>query len=96
MALRWPEPQQGRASRRRGDRGLTWFWLCGPKRLPGPVAARLSSEVRRIVKLPAVKKVLDRDALITPGYDANQLTQFLGEEIALWGPLIKEIGLRMP
>jgi len=77
-------------------RGLTWFWLCGPKGLPGSVAARLSSEVRRIVKLPAVKVVLARDALVTPDLERSQVASFVAEEVAQWVPLVKEIGLKMP
>ena len=75
--------------------GLTWFWLCGPKGLPEPVAARLNSEVRRIVKLPQVKAIFERDALITPDLDRPQLAKFVADEIALWTPLIKEIGLKV-
>ena len=75
--------------------GLTWFWLCGPKGLPEPVASRLSTEVRRIVKLPRIKAIFDRDALITPDLDRPQLTKFVADEIALWAPLIREIGLKV-
>ena len=75
--------------------GLTWFWLCGPKGLPAPVASRLTAEVRRIVKLPAVAAVFERDALISPDLDPEALTRFVAAEIALWGPLIREIGIKM-
>jgi tripartite-type tricarboxylate transporter receptor subunit TctC len=75
--------------------GLTWFWLCGPKNLPAPIATRLSGEVRRIVKLPNIKRVLDRDALVTPDLEPAKVTEFVAAEIAQWTPLIKEIGLKM-
>ncbi len=75
--------------------GLTWFWVCGPKNLPEPIAARLSSEVRRVVKLPTVRRVFERDALISPDLDRAQLAGFVKDEIALWAPLIKEIGLKV-
>ena len=75
--------------------GLTWFWLCGPKGLPEPVASRLSDEVRKAVKQPVVRRVLERDALFTPDLDRPALTRFVSAEIAQWGPLIKEIGLKM-
>ncbi len=75
--------------------GLTWFWLCGPKNLPEPVAARLSGEVRRVVKLPQIKRILDRDALVTPDLEPPKVAEFVAAEIARWTPLIKEIGLKM-
>ncbi len=75
--------------------GLTWFWMCGPKGLPGPITARLTAEIRRIVKLPQVRKVLERDALITPDLEPAELVRFIAADIALWTPLIKEIGLKV-
>ena len=75
--------------------GLTWFWLCGPKSLPAAFTARLAGEVRRIVKLPQIKHVLDRDALVTPDLEPGKVTEFVAAEIAQWTPLIKEIGLKM-
>lgn len=75
--------------------GLTWFWLCGPKGLPQPVTARLTAEMRRILKLPHVRKVFDRDALITPDLTGEALARFIAEDIALWRPLIQEIGIKV-
>lgn len=75
--------------------GLTWFWLCGPKGLPAPVTARLSAEVRRVVKLPNVRRVFERDALISPDLEPPALAKFIADDIALWRPLIREIGLKV-
>ncbi len=75
--------------------GLTWFWLCGPKNLPAAVANSLSSEVRRIVKLPQIKRVLDRDAVVTPDLEPAKVAEFVATEISQWTPLVKEIGLKM-
>lgn len=75
--------------------GLTWFWLCGPRNLPAPVTDKLAAEVRRIVKLPQVKRIFDRDALVSPDYDPAALTRFIAADIAQWTPLIKEIGLKL-
>jgi len=75
--------------------GLTWFWLCGPKGMPAAVAKRLGDETSRIVKLPQVKRVLDRDALITPDIAPSQLPKFVADEIALWTPLIRDLGIKV-
>ncbi len=75
--------------------GLTWFWVCGPKGLPAAVAQRLATEVRRIVKVPAVKKVLDRDALVSPDLTGDALMRFIAADIAQWRPLIGEIGIKV-
>lgn len=75
--------------------GLTWFWLCGPKGLPAPIAKRLGDETSRVLKLPQVKRVLDRDALVTPEIAPAALPKFVAEEIALWTPLIRDIGIKV-
>lgn len=75
--------------------GLTWFWLCGPKNLPEPVATRLAGEVRRVVKLPQIRRILDRDALVTPDLEPAKVAEFVAAEIAQWTPLVKDIGLKM-
>ena len=76
-------------------KGSGWFWLCGPKNLPAPIAQKLAEETRRIIRSPAIKARFDREALISPDMDAVMLQKFIAEEIALWGPLIRELGLKV-
>ena len=76
-------------------RGSGWFWLCGPRNLPEPIARRLSAETRRIIHGPAIKARFEREALISPDMDSSALQKFVGDEIALWGPLIRELGLKV-
>jgi tripartite-type tricarboxylate transporter receptor subunit TctC len=76
-------------------RGTTWFWLTGPKNLPAPVAQALSRELRRIMQTPQIRDYFEREALLYKDLDMAALNAFLAEEIAIWGPLAKEIGLRV-
>ena len=39
--------------------------------------------------------VFDNDALVTMDVDAAALTTLIAREVATWGPLAKEIGLRV-
>jgi tripartite-type tricarboxylate transporter receptor subunit TctC len=75
--------------------GVAWFWLAAPARLPADIAGKLNAEVRRIVKLPETRRRFESDALVTMDMDVAALTAVIGKEVATWGPLAKEIGLRV-
>lgn len=75
--------------------GVAWFWLTAPAKLPPDIVGKLNSEVRRIVKLPATRRRFENDALVTMDVDAVALTAVIAKEVATWGPLAKEIGLRV-
>lgn len=74
-------------------RGTTWFWLTGPKALPAPIAQALSRELRRIMQAPQIKAYFERESLLYKDLDMAALNAFLAEEIAIWTPLAKDIGL---
>jgi tripartite-type tricarboxylate transporter receptor subunit TctC len=75
--------------------GVAWFWLTAPAGLPADVVGKLNAEVRRIVKLPATRQRFDNDALVTMDIDSAALTAVIAKEVATWGPLAKDIGLRV-
>jgi tripartite-type tricarboxylate transporter receptor subunit TctC len=76
-------------------RGETWFWLAGPRNLPPGIVARLNEEVRRIVRQPRTQAYIAQMALMTRDLDAAGVNDFVRQEFAFWGPLAKEVGLRV-
>jgi len=76
-------------------RGTAWFWLTGPKGIDPAIVARLNLAVRQLLKSPRVQEQFASMALQTQDLDLPELNQFLAEEVALWGALAKEIGLRV-
>ena len=76
-------------------RGTAWFWLTGPKGINPAIVARLNLAVRQLLKSPRVQEQFASMALQTQDLDLPELNQFLAEEVALWGALAKEIGLRV-
>jgi tripartite-type tricarboxylate transporter receptor subunit TctC len=76
-------------------RGDTWFWLAGPRGLPPFVVSQLNQEVRGIVKSPKVQGYFKKLALMSQDLDSKGTTKFVAEEYAYWGPLAKEVGLRV-
>ena len=75
--------------------GVAWFWLAAPANLTPDIVGKLNNEVRRIVKLPDVRRRFESDALVTMDVDSAALTAVIAREVATWGPLAKDIGLRV-
>lgn len=75
--------------------GVAWFWLAGPSNLPPAIVTRLNLEMRRIVKSPRVQTQFDKAALSTMDVDKSGLDSFLAGEVAVWGKLAREVGLRV-
>ena len=75
--------------------GVAWFWLTAPAKLPADIVGKLNNEVRRIVRLPETRRRFENDALVTMDVDAAALTSFIAKEVATWGVLAKDIGLRV-
>jgi tripartite-type tricarboxylate transporter receptor subunit TctC len=75
--------------------GVAWFWLTAPANLPADIVGKLNSEVRRIVKLPENRRRFESDALVTMDVDSAALTGVIAKEVATWGALAKDIGLRL-
>lgn len=75
--------------------GVAWFWLAGPKNLPPTIVTALNREMRRMVQSPRVQEQFARAALSTMDVDVAGLNSFLAEEVAVWGKLARDVGLRI-
>ena len=71
-----------------------WFGLFAPADTPKPVITRLNAEIIKILNAPESRERLSGHGLIPGGGTPQELGQFLQAEIAKWGKLIKETGIR--
>ena len=72
-----------------------WFGLFAPAGTPQPVITKLNGEIVRILKVTESRERLSGHGLIPGGGTPQELGQFLHAEIAKWGKLIKETGIRV-
>lgn len=72
-----------------------WFGLFAPAGTPQPVITRLNGEIIKILNVPESRERLSGHGLIPGGGTPQGLAQFLRAEIAKWGKLIKETGIRV-
>ena len=70
---------------------LTWFSLSGPPGMPAPVVEKLNKEVRKIMQSPAAKDMLAKSSMETFDWDSARFTQYVGEELKQWAPMIKTV-----
>jgi tripartite-type tricarboxylate transporter receptor subunit TctC len=75
--------------------GSTWFWLTAPKGLAPDIVDKLNRAVRKLVHSPRVEQYFRQQALMTMDLDVAGVNKFLNEELAYWGPLAKQSGLRV-
>lgn len=70
-----------------------WQGVVAPANTPRPVVDRLSGELQKVLRNPEiVRKLADMGLEASPG-DAQAMARYLGEERALWHPLVKERGI---
>ncbi len=71
-----------------------WFGIFAPAATPRPIIARLNTEINGALRLPEMQKRFAGEGLIPGGGTPEELGGFLRAELAKWGALIKEIGIR--
>jgi tripartite-type tricarboxylate transporter receptor subunit TctC len=71
-----------------------WNGMFGPAGLPKPVLAKVNTEVARILQLPEVKKVFERDGADIVGSTPEQFGAVIKAEIAKWMKVAKAAGIK--
>ncbi len=71
-----------------------WIGVFAPAGTPGDIAARLTNEVMRIVKLPDIRERLAAMGIEPVGDTAEQLARTIRSEIARYGPVVKAANIR--
>jgi tripartite-type tricarboxylate transporter receptor subunit TctC len=83
------------------DSGVTNFdatsWNCmmAPAGTPEPIVARLSTELQRIVRDPAVLERLKGDGVTGTGSTPQELAEYLKSESAKWGKVVRDVGIKL-
>lgn len=71
-----------------------WYGIVAPAATPRPVIERLHGELTRILKLPDIQQRLRGEAYQIFADTPEQFTQAIRAEVAKWGPIVKQAGLR--
>jgi tripartite-type tricarboxylate transporter receptor subunit TctC len=71
-----------------------WYGMFLPARTPKPIADKLSDEIIKAAQNPELMKRLASDGTETVGSKPAEFTAHLKAEIARWGRVVKETGIK--
>ena len=69
----------------------TWFGLSGPAKMPRDVVEKINHAVSEVLRRPAVRERIQRDAIETKTMSPEEYTAFMESELQSWGPLAKQL-----
>ncbi|MGG5823263.1 Bug family tripartite tricarboxylate transporter substrate binding protein [Falsiroseomonas sp. HW251] len=72
-----------------------WFGIFAPARTPRAVVDRVAAEVARIARDPACRARLTDIGVEPTGLGPEPFTAFWDQELATWGPIVRDSGARV-
>lgn len=73
----------------------TWYGMWAPKGTPAEVVDRMASEVQKALATPEVKNTWHNIGSDTPNLVQAQFGAMVASEIARWGQVVKEAGVKL-
>jgi tripartite-type tricarboxylate transporter receptor subunit TctC len=73
----------------------TWFAILAPAGTPKGIVTRLNTEIVKILSMPDVKERLTNQGVEPSGSTSEELATFLKADVARWGKVVKDSGVRM-
>lgn len=72
-----------------------WFGVFGPGTLPKELAARLNQSVGKALANPSVRDKLGQQGLEVQAMTSGEFADIVRSDVARWGKIIRELGLRV-
>ena len=68
---------------------LTWFSLSAPAGLLKDIVGRINREIAKALNRPEIQKHLQQETVQTRAMTPEEVTEFIGSEVAKWTPVVK-------
>jgi tripartite-type tricarboxylate transporter receptor subunit TctC len=78
-----------------GYEATAWFGMLAPKGTPKSVVTRINSEVNKALAQADVKEKLAQQGAVASAWTPEQFGQFIHNEIAKWGQVVKASGAKV-
>ena len=78
----------------KGFENITWHSVVVPVKTPKPIVGKLSKELMRIIKSPDITQRIEQQGLDAVGSTPEELAAIIKTETAMYGKLVKQIGLK--
>jgi len=72
-----------------------WYGLVGPAGLPQPIVQRLNTELAKILKSDEVKESFAKQGAIASGGSPQDYANFMRDESARWGEVVRKNGIKL-
>jgi tripartite-type tricarboxylate transporter receptor subunit TctC len=72
-----------------------WLALLAPANTPRDVVTRLNTEIAKLMANPETRKALANAGVEAAPSTPEAMQAYLGEELARWGKVVKDTGIRM-
>src|SRR4051794_1762872 len=73
----------------------TWAGIIAPAGTPKEIVDRVSAEAKKALADPALQAKLVEQGIVAVGSSPDEFRGFVGEEIARWGKVITDAGIKM-
>jgi tripartite-type tricarboxylate transporter receptor subunit TctC len=78
-----------------GFSSAAWFGVAAPPKTPRDVANKISADIAEAIRSPEVRKRFEDLSAEPVGNDPDAMAQFMREETARWGAVIKAADVRL-
>ena len=79
----------------KGAESVTWFGFLAPAGTPKEIVARFNAEFNKALQQPALRKKLGDEGADTVGGTPEQFARLIDDDIARWGKVVKDSGVRI-
>jgi tripartite-type tricarboxylate transporter receptor subunit TctC len=73
----------------------TWFGVYAPAGTPGDIVAKLDTEIQAVLALPQVKERFDGLGVELTAAGPEALEALTKSDLAKWGPIVKQAGIKL-
>ena len=77
-----------------GYEATMWYGIIGPKDLPPAIVARVNAAINQAIAPPEAREKLEADGAEPAGGSAGAFGKIIATEIALWGQVVRDLGIR--
>jgi tripartite-type tricarboxylate transporter receptor subunit TctC len=73
----------------------TWYGIWAPKGTPSDIVDRMRSEIGKALETSYIKETWERNGSDVPNVSGDAYAAFVKEEIARWGKVVKDAGVKI-
>jgi len=78
-----------------GIEGSAWIGFVAPAGMPADIQEKLTAALREALQDPEVVRILGNSYMEAVGSTPEEFQQYMDEELERWGPLIRQLGLKL-